>query len=250
MTLIVFDISSSFGYFRKSFTTTNALTHSVIPRSAAEGLIGAIIGLSSDEYPELLKESKIAIQILSEVRKMNFKEKNVHPDWLDKIPLYLENKAVSKVPSFSVPASIEILVNPKYRIYFDGGEMNSRLLRFLNTKSTHYTPYLGSSSMICSARFVSEANYTRTNEKNVIISSIMPFFDEIPRIDLTGGTKFAIEEGLPIHIDKDRIPMGTYKVVYSPNAGKIPIKGDNDVYSVNVGNEIVYVKFLPTSVAS
>lgn len=250
MTLVVFDISSSFGYFRKSFTTTNALTHSVIPRSTVEGLIGAIIGLPSDEYPELLKESKIAIQILSEVRKMNFKEKNIHPDWLDKIHLYLENKAVSKVPSFSVPASIEILVNPKYRIYFDGGEINSRLLRFLNTKSTHYTPYLGSSSMICSAQLVSESNYTKTNKKNVIISSIMPFFDEIPLIELTGGTKFAIEEGLPIHIDKDRIPMGTYKVVYSPNAGKMPIKDDDDIYSVDVGNEIVYVKFLPTSIAS
>lgn len=250
MTLVVFDISSSFGYFRKSFTTTNALTHSVIPRSTVEGLIGAIIGLSSDEYPELLKECKIAVQILSEVRKMNFKEKNIHPDWLDKIPLYLENKTVSKVPPFSVPASIEILVKPKYRIYFDGDEMNSRLLRFLNTKSTHYTPYLGSSSMICSVRFVGKANYVKTNEKSVILSSVVPFFDEIPRIDLNGGTKFAIEEGLPIHIDKNRNPMGTYKIVYSPNASKIPIQNDNDVYSVNVGHENVYVKFLPTAIAS
>jgi CRISPR-associated protein Cas5 subtype I-B len=215
-----------------------------------EGLIGAILGLSSDEYPELLKETKIAVQILSEVRKMNLKEKNIHPDWLDKIPSYLENKGVSKIPSFSVPASIEILVNPKYRIYFDGGEINPKLLRFLSSKSTHYTPYLGSSSMICSTRFVSEANYAKTDEKRVIISSIVPFFDEIPRIDLTPDTKFAIEEGLPIHIDKDRNPMGTYKIVYSPNAGKIPIEEGNDVYSVNVGNEIVHVKFLPTSVTS
>jgi CRISPR-associated protein Cas5h len=44
--VLVFDIGSSFGYFRKAFTTTNSLTHALIPRSAVEGLIAAIIGLS------------------------------------------------------------------------------------------------------------------------------------------------------------------------------------------------------------
>lgn len=249
MTLVVFDISSSFGYFRKSFTTTNALTHSVIPRSALEGLIGAILGLSSKEYPELLKESMITVQILSEVRKMNFKEKNIHPDWLSNISKYLENKMATKETPFSVPASIELLVSPKYRIFFDGGKINSDLLSWLKTKRSYYTPYLGSSSMICSTRFVGEFEYSKSMKKEAFVSSIIPFSDDIPKISLNKGTKFAIEEGMPIHIDKDRNPCGTYKIIYSPNAGKIPIS-ENEVYSVNIGKDVIDVKFLPTPISS
>ena len=249
MTLIVFDVSSSFGYFRKSFTTTSSLTHNLIPRSTIEGLVGAILGLSSSEYPELLQNSKIAVQILSEVRKMNFKQKTIHPDWLANIPRYLENKPVTKETPFSVPASIELLVNPKYRIFFDGGRINSDLASMLRSKKSYYTPYLGSSSMICSTRFVGEFEYTRSRKKEEMLSSVISFSNEIPKISLNSGTKFAIEEGLPIHIDKDRIPHGTYNVVYSPNAGMIPLSED-EIYSVNMGKEIVNVKFLPTTVTS
>ena len=249
MTLIVFDVASSFGYFRKSFTTTNSLTHNLIPRSTVEGLVGAILGLSSIEYPELLRNSKIAVQILSEVRKMNFKQKTIHPDWLATIPRYLENKPVTKNTPFSVPSSIELLVNPKYRIFFDGGRINSDLADMLRTKKSYYTPYLGSSSMICSARFVGEFEYAHSKKKEEMLSSVISFSDEIPKISLNNGTKFAIDEGLPIHIDKDRIPYGTYNVVYSPNAGMIPLSED-EIYSVSMGKEIVNVKFLPTPITS
>lgn len=221
----------------------------MIPRSAVEGLIGAILGLSSNDYPELLKDSKIAVQILSEVRKINFKEKSIHPDWLANIPKYLENKPVTKVPPFSVPVSIELLVNPKYRIFFDGVKINSELLDMLRSKKSYYTPYLGSSSMICSIKLVGEFEYARSKKTEEMISSIIPFSDEIPKISLNKGTKFAIEEGLPIHLDKDRNPCGTYKAVYSPNAGMIPISEDG-VYYVNMGKETTNVKFLPTAITS
>jgi CRISPR-associated protein Cas5h len=249
LTLVIFDASSSFGYFRKSFTTTNSLSHNLIPRSTVEGLIGAILGLSSSEYPDLLQNSKIAVQILSEVRKINFKQKAIHPDWLATIPRYLENKPITKQVPFSVPVSIELLVNPKYRIFFDGGKINVDLANMLRSKKSHYTPYLGSSSMICSTRFVGEFEYGRSRKKEEVLSSVISFSDEIPKISLNNGTKFAIEEGLPIHIDKDRIPHGTYNAIYSPNAGKIPLS-ENEIYSVNIRNEIVNVKFLPTTIAS
>ena len=60
--LLVFDVSSSFGYFRKSFTTTSALTHAVIPRSAVEGLVGAIIGLSSMNTQKNLSQAKLQLR--------------------------------------------------------------------------------------------------------------------------------------------------------------------------------------------
>jgi CRISPR-associated protein Cas5h len=249
LTVIVFDVSSSFGYFRKSFTTTNSLSFNLIPRSAVEGLIGAIVGMSSEEYPDILKDAKIAVQILSEVRKINFKEKTIHPDWLATIPRYLINMPIPKVPSFSVPASIELLIHPKYRIFFDGGTINKKLYDMLKSKKSHYTPYLGSSSMICSAKIVGNFEYAKSNESEYKVSSVISFFDEIPKITLNNDSKFAIEEGLPIHIDKDRMPYGTYNVVYSPNMGKIQITKD-EIYSIKMGKETTNVKFLPTPITS
>ena len=46
------------------------------------------------------------------------------------------------------------------------------------------------------------------------------FLTEFPRMKLEKESRFAIEEGLPIHIDNQRSPHGTYKVVYSPEPGK------------------------------
>ena len=253
MNVIVFDASSSFGCFRKSFTTTNALTHSIIPRSAVEGLVGAILGFTHNEYPLFLEKSNIAVQILSEVRKINLKVKYVNPDWLfNVIPKYLENKTPSKKFILSVPASMEVLVNPKYRIFFDGGsKINSKLLGFLEAKSSYYTPYLGSSSMICSAHLVGKFNYSISKRNTFQVSSVVSFLDDIPQIQLDGNTsKFAIEENLPAHIDNERKLGGTYKIVYSPNANKIPISNDKKIYLVKMGNETAYVKFLPTFCSS
>src|SRR4051794_40082357 len=107
--LVVFDVASSFGYFRKNFTTTNALTHAVIPRSAVEGLVGAIVGLSIDDYPEKLQSSSIAIELKSPVRKMHMKYMHTNPDWWQNISLYLQNKTNSKNIQFAVPSSAEFL---------------------------------------------------------------------------------------------------------------------------------------------
>jgi CRISPR-associated protein Cas5h len=95
--VLVFDIGSSFGYFRKAFTTTNSLTHALIPRSAVEGLIAAIIGLSRTDYPKILQESKIAIQLLAPVKKMNMSYMHTNPDWWDEISLYLFRKSRTNV---------------------------------------------------------------------------------------------------------------------------------------------------------
>src|SRR5689334_21357365 len=79
--LICFYVASSFGFFRKGFTTTNALTYAVIPRSAVEGLMASILGLSRHDFPDLLKDSKIAVEIMSPVRKLNMKYMHINPKW-------------------------------------------------------------------------------------------------------------------------------------------------------------------------
>jgi CRISPR-associated protein Cas5h len=254
--VVVFEIGSSFGYFRKGFTTTNSLTHSLIPRSTIEGVIAAIIGLSYGQYQKKFRPSNIAIQIVSAVRKINLKQMNTNPDWWNYF-LYpsLHKKNISdKNILFSVPASIEVLVNPRYRIYFDGGDTyNCRLSDYLQNKMSYYTPYLGTSSMIAYTKYVGTFAYSISNNMTEFtsIDSVIPFDSKIPDIKLDIESKFAIEEGLSMHIDKERIPMGTYKVIYRPEPGPLFLRNENIVQVFSDSSTIQKnVIFLPTQISS
>jgi CRISPR-associated protein Cas5h len=252
--VIAFDVTSSFGFFRKNFTSTNALTHAMIPRSAVEGLVGAIIGLSRKDYPDELELSKIAIEILSPIRKLNIKYMHTDPKWWSTISHYLQQTDESTLTfkHFAIPASAEFLVNPSYRIYIDANKnINYCLSDNLKNKQSYYTPYMGTSSMICSTKHVSEFDYQniRPSKTYIPVSSIIPFSKTIPQIELKKGSKFAIEEDLPLHIDNKRSPQGTYSAVYNPEAEPINITNYEDLAAIQIGESLyTYVKFLPTQI--
>ena len=95
------------------------------------------------------------------------------------------------------------------------------------SRRSYYTPYLGTSSMICFTKFVGRYEYRNISRKeHVEINSILPFSDKIPGIKLEKDLKFAIEEGLPVHLDKNRVPAGSYKVLYTPEPSKISVIDD------------------------
>ena len=264
--LLVFDIGSTFGYYRKGFTTTSALTHAVIPRSAVEGLIGAVLGLTSEEYPEKLGISKIAVEITSPVRKLNMKYMHTNPDWWYNVvsPYLLSKRPSSKLTQFAIPTSVEFVVDPRYRIYFDiqDEDIYDELSLKIECKQSYYTPYLGTSSMICFLKYVGEFDYISMSQKitnkgvYIPVSSIIPFSEKMPNIKIERESKFAIEDGLPVHVDNTRTPQGAYKIVYSPNADFLQVI-DSDLVRVQTSdkekekeNEAKYVKFLPTKISS
>jgi CRISPR-associated protein Cas5h len=121
--LVEFDAASTYAFFRQNSSTTNALTFSIIPRSAVEGLIGSIVGLSRMEYSELLEDSKIAVELMSPVRKLNMHYMHTNPDWSNRVlNRYINNQQFmlqKNRPPMSVPASVEFLISPSYRIYID-----------------------------------------------------------------------------------------------------------------------------------
>jgi CRISPR-associated protein Cas5h len=252
---VVFEVGSSFGYFRKGFTTTNSLTHSLIPRSSLEGIVAAIIGLSYGQYQEKLRSSNIAIQIMSRVRKINIKQMNTNPDWWSNFlyPFLYKKNISGKNIQFSVPASIEVLIDPVYKIYFDGGEDNNdKLSTFLEKKTSYYTPYLGTSSMIAYTKYIGTFGYNASEiTEYAPVSSVVPFNDKIPDIKLDKESRFAIEEGLTIHIDKDRIPIGTYKVIYKLEPGPLHVRNREVIQILSLSDSSVLenVIFLPTQIS-
>ena len=249
--LIVFDVASSFAFFRKNFSTTYALTFAVIPRSAVEGLIGSILGLSRLDFPNLLESSKIAIQLMSAVRKLNMKYMHINHDWWNEtLNHYLNNIqfVLQKTRAqMAVPASVEFLVKPSYRLYVDtkNEQINDDLATNLRNKQSFYTPYLGGTSMIASTKYVDEFDYepAPNNGEYLPVSSIIPFIGRMPKIKLEKNVSFATEEDTAIHIDNERRSIGTYSVLYSVNPGCLLV---TDRGIIKVENN-TYVKFLPTT---
>lgn len=238
--VIVFDVWAPFAYFRKGFTTTTAITFPFIPRSAVEGLIGAILGLDSDEYSERLNDARIAVGIVNKISKMPFAMMHTHVDaW--KPP----SKNI-KLENFRARVKVEFLHDPKFRIYFNHDlDTQNDLKNKLLGHETVFTPYLGTSSMIANFEYLGEYLCSQIPKAVVPISSIIPFIDRMPEISLEDGAVYAIEQNIPAHIKADRTVTRTYSAIYSPYGTKIKASG-LEAHALNRGTGYENVVFIPT----
>lgn len=250
--VLVFDVWAPFAYFRKGFTTTTALTYPFIPRSAVEGLIGAIIGLRSEEYPEALEHAKIAVRLLNKVKKIPFSMMHTHVDAWKEFGLYLKTGSMHISPDkFRARVKVEFLQDPRFRIYFSHTtNIQENIRHKLGKHETTFTPYLGTSSMIANFEYVDEYPYkTVSTEESVYVSSIIPYIETAPRIHLEDGVTYAFEQNIPIHITREREVTGYFNAAYSPNGSRIKVSGiESQVVDTEQGRE--HVIFLPTKVPS
>ena len=69
MKCLVFKVRGDYARFRKSYTTTSALTYLLIHPVAVRGLIGAVLGINREELYEKTKDIKVAVQVINEIKK-------------------------------------------------------------------------------------------------------------------------------------------------------------------------------------
>jgi CRISPR-associated protein Cas5h len=254
--LLVFDVWAPLACFRKSETTTTSLTFPFMPRSAAEGLIGAVLGFTTEEYPKKLASSKIAIGILNPVRKIPFSATytDTKEIWT-RLGIYIKSpKEGAQKPrrkvEFRTKVKMELLRDPCYRIYFDDEETKELLRKKLLNHETIFTPYLGSSNMIANFKYLGRYNYETVKATNPLpVASVVPFFNTMPKIHLEKNVTFALEQNLPIHMTSERVLIGTYNAVYSPSGAELKVV-DVEVQKVQIPGEDLYIIFLPTAIPS
>ncbi len=249
--VLVFDVWSSFAYFRKGFTTTTALTYPFIPRSSIEGLVGAILGLESDEYSSKLRDSKIAVGILNKVKKFPFSTMHTHVDAWKDFGRYLKTGSMHISPEkFRARVKLELLEEPKFRIYFSHESNTQNLFKHrLQNHETIFTPYLGTSSMLANFEYIDEYDYTATpDDEAVAVSTIIPFTRTPPKVHLENGKTYAFEQNIPIHITADREVTGYYDAAYSPNGFNIKVSQvETQTIETKSGRE--YIAFIPTEIS-
>lgn len=120
---IAFDVRGSVAHFRRPDTTATQLTYPFITPTAAKGLVGAILGIE-----DFVTADQVGIELLHPVRTVA-----------------QQLSMLGKDPglTFNRPTTVELLVNPAYRIYYTGEENTEVLIKALTEEQTVYATYLG-----------------------------------------------------------------------------------------------------------
>lgn len=154
---LAFDVLGTVGHFRRPDTTATQMTYPFITPTAAKGLVGAILGIE-----DFVTADKVGIELLRPVRIVS-----------------QQMSMLGKDPgsSFNRPTTIELLVNPGYRIYYTGEEYTEQLLDFLSQDRVVYTTYLGAAYALTKPilfQVYSEVSYPMIEEKEIELKTVVP----------------------------------------------------------------------------
>ena len=214
--ILIFDISSEYGHFRKYNTTTSPLTYSIPTRTAIAGVLGAILGMereiSDGVYPEgaipvqefFSKEnSDIAVQIINPVKKENIAINLINT----KKSFYDLTKAGRTQIEF------ELLKDLRFRIYLSLNgkqETFNELVDRIKMKNHHFSPYLGL------AQFTASIDFVEKTQAEILENSKKEYIEIITAVNLS-----KIEDENPIEFD--------YSAMYSANNMPIEMNRNREV---------------------
>ena len=219
---LIFDIWGDYAHFKKYYTTSSPLTFSIPPRTALIGLISCIIGLSKEEYLDVMRKekAKVAIRIVNPVKKIRVTQNLINT----KDRYWRPVKKPGHEPRTQI--RFEYLKAPKFRIYFSHIDRNIYILLkdYLEEHKSVYTPYLGITECIADFQLVTECLAgEKLNDRGFInIHTILPT-ELLQKIDLHPGDKY-FKERIPVEMLPGRVVVEYKEVLYEIEGKAIKAK--------------------------
>jgi CRISPR-associated protein Cas5h len=137
--IVVFDVRGELAHFRRPDTLGTHASYPFATRTALHGLIAAVLG--EQVWPE---GGRIGLRLLGPVRTVA-QQLSLHgKTW---------EAGSGQAASFHRPTSIELVVQPHYRIYTSGPHAEE-LNRRLQAGHSHYHTYLGSAYCLTFPRWM------------------------------------------------------------------------------------------------
>ena len=227
MKTLIFDIWGDFGHFKKFYTTSSPLTFSVPPPTAIYGILGAILGLSKNDYLNHIngRTTKAAIQILKPVKKT-------------RITLNLidtKNSGSFHLIKSRTQIKTEFLKNPAYRLFvnMENDNLFDQLITKVKNKENHYTVSLGLANLLANFRFVDLLSAIPLKSSNKVETTILA--ENIDEIEIKEGKKY-FKEKLPVDMNLDREPLSYKDVVMELNGNSLEGRFKN---CYKVGNNTI-----------
>jgi len=228
MRVISFKIWSDFAHFRKHYTTSSPLTHSIPPPSALRGFVGAIMGFSRENFPEILspEKSKFGVRVLLPIKKIRLGLN--YMDTKDGSWVQLDSSSFRPIirkdghgnPRLHTQVRVEFLKDPMFEIFFhhEDYRLLDEFAERLRSHRTVYTPYLGITECIANFEFLWDAEVQPFQGVSNISSAFK--LEALKALKLKSGTGI-VKERLPLFIDADRLRKIGDEVIFNPHADSI-----------------------------
>ncbi len=209
MSVLAFELRSNMAHFRRPDTMGTHASYPFITRTALHGLIASILGL------ELLPESpRCGIRLIQPVRTVAHEMSMLGKGWMG-----------SSGQEFNRPTAIEIVVNPHYRVYYQGA-LQEELEGRLKEGRSHYHTYLGSAYCLTFPAF--HASYSDTEVKsltplgheNMTCVSVVPS-ETVSRLMPQDEDEYARVGGILYEHLGNRRFEGSISLIYEVQGGPI-----------------------------
>ena len=242
--VLVFDISSEYGHFRKFNTTTSPLTYSVPTRPAIAGLIGSILGIEREiaankfregatPLLELLsqKNASIGVQLLNPVKKVNIGFNLLSTkNFRDYYNIHDKDTTGSIKDAYRrTQIEFELLKNPAFRIFisWQNTTLFNELISRIKNNQTHFTPYLGLSQFTAIVKFVNvvRADLLESDMHEDVLTAL-----NLSKITHNNQVVFDYESAkytsdtMPVEMQPDRTVTDYAEILIETNGKPIRVK--------------------------
>ncbi|NLG82003.1 MAG: type I-B CRISPR-associated protein Cas5 [Bacilli bacterium] len=218
---VVFTVTGSYARFRRPYTTTSALTFTLIHPIALKGLIGSLLGIDYNDLYNYTNDLRIGIQVLNPVYK-DMQSFNL-------------NAITGNNNARNFQSTVEFLRDVKYRVFVSGDESKLKQVEnVLSDNSFRFTPYLGNSEHIAKVRY--EGSYNLLKSKENLCHSVLPKDNII--IDVHDQLDIYLDR-IPVQNDISREYTKYQYVGYTVNNQVLKTTGNPDIY--HIGDYYVYL---------
>lgn len=216
--VLVFEVWGEYGHFRKHYTTTSPLTFSIPSRTALTGLLGAIIGLSKEEYLGYFGRDKayLGVRLMNPVKKIRFAENLIDTKKAGSMMNEIKNRT---------QIQYEFLKDPHFRVYFahDDPEVQRAARDLLSAHRSVYTPCLGLSEHIANFGYIGEFEAEEKHSEAVEIHTAVRS-DEIENLVFEPGRQY-ISEIMPAEMAGNRTVTDYPEVIFERNGNSVLARG-------------------------
>lgn len=219
--LLVFDLKADLGHFRRPDTTATHATYPFITRTALRGLLGSIVGL--DHWAgEAWTGIQLLTPIVTRAQQLSLLSKH-----------YLGSGGSKPTDPLNRPTSIELVINPHYRIYYCG-DLFDELHESLEQSLSVYHTYLGSAFAMTKPRFVDllEAE-ERQPDQTIDCLSVVPSH-VVTQLEVQPRRQYMRAGGIPYRSLGGYSFEGTMNFIYERTGQPIRFRPDSSAAGVEV----------------
>lgn len=248
--LLVFDIGSEYGHFRKFNTTTSPLTYSIPTRSAITGLLGAILGIEREFSAGKFRDGVIPVSEAFTKIKANIAVQLINPVKKVNIAFNLLDTEKAAASFFNIKQrtqiEFELLKDPSFRLFISLKDelLFTELINRVQENRTYFTPYLGLSQFTATVEFkgITKAKPVIANDFQEVVTAVnLSNTDQNDPIQFDHSIDFKYtSDTMPVEMLRDRIVTEYSEVVVETNGKAIKIKS-NEIYQTEGFGNILFL---------